>query len=250
MSAPTVEICDVSVRFGTCQALEDIQLETPAGAFVAIIGPNGAGKSTLLNVLLGLQTPQRGTVRIDGAPPRAFPSARLGYVPQLKTLDRSFPATALELVATGLYGRWPWRVSAKDRERVIAAMTQTGVADTAERGISKLSGGELQRVFLARCLVRRPSLLVLDEPAAGMDVVGEADMYHLLENYQRASGATIFMITHDWEGARVHASHVLLLNRRVIAFGPAEEAAREELLLDTFGHAGHVQATHRGTPDA
>ena len=124
-------------------------------------------------------------------------------------------------------------------------MESTGVADIAARPIAVLSGGELQRVYLARSLVRKPRLLVLDEPGAGMDLAGEAEMYHILEHYQRASGATVFMITHDWEGARTHATHVLLLDRALVGFGPPKDVAAEENLLRVFGFAGHKEATHR-----
>jgi zinc transport system ATP-binding protein len=244
MTTPAVAVQNVGVRYGALFALRDVSLEVEEGAFVAIIGPNGAGKSTLLNVILGLVTPDMGQVRLFGAPTAQFPGAQLGYIPQVKTLDRSFPARAEELVITGLTRGWPWRMKREQREAAHAAMQLTKVAHLARRQLSRLSGGELQRVYLARTLIRRPRLLVLDEPAAGMDVAGEADMYHMLDAYQRESGATVLMITHDWEGARYHASKVLLLNREVLAYGPGREVAREENLLHAFGHTGHIAATH------
>lgn len=244
MSAPAISLQEVSVRFGEVVALRDVTLDIQEGGFVAVIGPNGAGKSTFLNVVLGIQTPTEGEVKLFGAAPRAFPGEQLGYIPQVKTLDRSFPAHAEELVATGLRRAWPWRIQREERARVVEAMRQTGTDHLARRQLARLSGGELQRVYLARTLIRRPRLLVLDEPAAGMDVGGEADLYHILDHYQRESGATILMITHDWEGARYHASQVLLLNRVVLGFGPPQEVAGEENLLKVFGHTGHVQATH------
>jgi len=239
----SVELSDVSVRYPNFTAIESVTLSIPAGAYVAIIGPNGAGKTTLLNVILGLRRPTTGQVRLFGAPPEALPGAELGYLPQLKTLDRTFPAVAIELVATGLRRRWPWRVSAAEREIALAALRRTGAAHVAERPLARLSGGELQRVYLARCLVRRPRLMVLDEPSAGMDLAGEADLYHILGDYQAETGATVLMITHDWEGARLHASHVLLINQRLLGFGAPAEVAREENLLQVFRHAGHAKAT-------
>ena len=250
MSTPAVETDRVSVRFGDFHALRDVSFAAPEGAFVAIIGPNGAGKSTLLNVILGLQRADSGSVRLFGRRPEETDPHRIGYVPQLKTLDRRFPARALELVVTGITRRWPWRVSQEQRGRALAAMERAGVARVAERPIAALSGGELQRVYLARCLVREPSLLVLDEPGAGMDVAGEADMYHLLVDYQRVHRATVLMITHDWEGARTHASHVLLMQQGLVGFGPPEEVAQEERLLTVFGYVGHRAASHGGTPRA
>ncbi len=232
----------VSVRFGGYRALETVSLVVPAGAFVAVIGPNGAGKSTLLQVLLGLIRPSRGRVWLFGRPPEQVPPEWIGYVPQFKTLDRSFPALAIELVVSGMRRRWPGRILARERESALAALARVRGEGLAEKPLARLSGGELQRVYLARALVRRPRLLLLDEPATGMDVLGEADMYRLLEAYRDETGATILMITHDWEAAYHHATRVLVLNRRVIGFGPPERALTDECLRRAFGHVGHEHA--------
>ncbi len=234
-----VELLDVSVRYGAYTALEGISLKIPEGAFVAIIGPNGAGKSTLLKLILGLLRPSRGKVVVFGRPALKVPAAWLGYVPQFKTLDRSFPALAIELVASGLRRRWPFRLGAGERKAALSALRRVRGEDLAYRRLSRLSGGELQRVYLARAFVRSPRMLLLDEPATGMDVLGEADMYRMLEQYQRERGATVLMITHDWEAARHHATHVLVLNRRIIGFGPPERALTDECLRRAFGHVGH-----------
>jgi zinc transport system ATP-binding protein len=119
-------------------------------------------------------------------------------------------------------------------------MAQVGTEHLALRPIAKLSGGELQRVCLARSLVREPRLVMLDEPTTGIDAVGEADIYKLLEAYQKASGATILMITHDWHAATHHANWVLLLNRKQVSFGPPSEALNEDNLRVAFGHIGHT----------
>lgn len=229
----------VSVRWGAAEALRDVSFDLPAGAFMAIIGPNGAGKSTLLNVVMGLQAPTQGSVRVLGASPDAAPLSQIGFIPQVKTLDTRFPAPALDLVVTGLRRGWPWRVRAGERAAALDALRQAGALHLADRQVSRLSGGELQRVYLARCLVRKPQLLMLDEPAAGLDMAGEAAMYHLLEEYRKASGATIIMITHDWEGARTHASHVLLMAKGLAAFGLPAQVATEARLLEVFGYTGH-----------
>lgn len=244
MSATAIEAERVSVRFGDHDALRGVSFSVPDGAFVALIGPNGAGKTTLLNVILGLQSVGIGSVKLYGNPPQQLPAQSLGYIPQVKTLDRSFPGHAIELVVTGIRRSWPWRISASDRSAALAAMERTGASRVADRPITKLSGGELQRVYLARALVRNPKLLVLDEPGAGMDLAGEAEMYHILEHYRRDHGATVLMITHDWEGARTHASHVLLMDRGLAAFGAPAEVAREERLLQVFGYKGHKAASH------
>jgi zinc transport system ATP-binding protein len=239
MSETAIETRRLSLRFGATEALRDINMQVPAGAFMAVIGPNGAGKSTLLRVLLGVQKVDQGDVLLFGQRPDALPASDLGYVPQVKTLDRSFPARAIELVVSGLRGTWPWRITPVEREQALAAMERTGVAHLAQQSVQTLSGGELQRVYLARVIARGPKLILLDEPAGGIDLAGEADMYHLLEGFQKQTGATIIMITHDWEGARIHADHVLLMQRGLAAFGAPDAVATDERLLEVFGHTGH-----------
>jgi len=237
-----VELENLTVKFGDHLALENITLKVPAGAFVAIVGPNGAGKSTLIKTLLGLVKPYSGTVRVLGQPLEKLDPGRVGYVPQFKTLDRTFPALAEELVVSGLRRSWPARISRQERERAREALARVGAEHLAGRAVSRFSGGEMQRVYLARAFVRRPELVVLDEPATGIDVLGEADMYRLLEDYQKETGATLLMITHDWEAAYHHATHVIVLNRRLIGFGPPERALSERCLREAFGHVGHAHA--------
>jgi len=157
----------------------------------------------------------------------------------MKTMDRSFPALSIELVLTGLTPRWPWRIQKSGYQKALVALEQVGAAHLARRPVGRLSGGELQRICLARSIVRQPQLVMLDEPATGIDAVGEADMYRRLEAYQKKSGATILMITHDWHTATHHANHVLLLNQKQISFGPPEVALSEDFLRMAFGHIGH-----------
>jgi len=231
----------VTVRLGEATVLQDVSFELADGCFLAVVGPNGAGKSTLVKVALGLVTPQSGHAALFGVDAGAGPE-RIGYVPQLKTFDRSFPATALELVATGLRRRWPVRVTAAEREQARAALSRVGAEHLGRRQLARLSGGELQRAYLARALARRPQLVLLDEPATGVDFLAEHDLYDLLEVYQRDTGATVVMVTHDLAAARYHADRVLVLNRQVHGFGPPDEVLCEPCLERAFGHLGHHHA--------
>lgn len=237
-SHPTLHFHDVTVQFGEVEVLKHIRFDLAAGEFLAIVGPNGAGKSTLIKVALGLVKPKQGHAALFGQDAGAS-SERVGYVPQLKTFDRSFPATALELVVTGLRRSWPARMRRSERDRACTILEQVGAEKLTRRPLAKLSGGELQRVFLARALVRRPDLVLLDEPATGVDFIAEHDLYDLLEQYQTETGATVAMITHDLSAARYHASKVVVLNRTLHGFGPPEEVLREPYLQKAYGHLGH-----------
>lgn len=244
MTDVAVELRGIAKSYGPIQVLRSVDLEIARGSFTAIIGPNGAGKSTLLHIIAGLLEPSSGAVRVLGQRPNQVYGNTMGFVPQAKTLDRAFPALAIELVVTGVLRRWPWRIAAAHRERAIHALRMVGVERLANQPIRHLSGGELQRVYLARCLVREPSIIILDEPGAGLDIAGEADMYHILAHYLDHHDATVIMITHDWEGARVHASHALLIDQTVLAYGDPKEVLDEHNLLRVFGHAGHIEAFH------
>lgn len=242
MTKFAVEVNNLSVLFEDHVALSDLSMQIPHNAFVAIVGPNGAGKSTFLKVLLGLVKPSSGQVKLFGKTPHQVDPNIIGYVPQFKTMDRTFPAVSIELVYTGLSRNWPWRLSKDARNKACQALEQVGAAHLATRPIGKLSGGELQRVCLARSIVRQPELLMLDEPATGIDTIGEEDMYRMLEAYQNQSGATIIMITHDWHAVTHHADYVLLLNRKQVSFGAPGNALQEDFLRLAYGHIGHDHA--------
>lgn len=237
-----VEIKNLSQSYGDIKVLEDINISVKENSFVSIVGPNGAGKTTLMKILLGLVKFNSGSVNIFGKSPQDVDPQLIGYVPQIKTMDRSFPALAIELVASGLTRRWPWFVKGSEKEKAIEALSLVNAGQLAHRSLSELSGGEFQRVCLARSIVRNPKLIVLDEPATGIDAIGEADLYNLLEDYQAKSKATIIMITHDWHVANHHSDQVLLLNKNQISFGPPHEALSENNLRIAYGHIGHIHS--------
>jgi len=240
MINPVIEIKNLSLSYGDINILENLNFLIPENSFVSIVGPNGAGKTTLMKILLGLIKHSYGDVKIFGKTPLEVDPSFIGYVPQIKTMDRSFPALSIELVISGITRRWPWLVKGNEKEKAINALSLVQAENLADRTLSELSGGELQRVCLARSIVRDPKLIVLDEPATGIDAIGEADLYNLLESYQEKSKTTILMITHDWHVANHHSDYVLLLNRKQVSFGPPAESLSEENLRIAFGHIGHV----------
>jgi zinc transport system ATP-binding protein len=241
-SAPVLSASSLGVRFGDHAVLDGITFEAEAGAFVAVVGPNGGGKTTLIRVLLGLVTPDTGWAHVFGQRPSAVDPGLVGYVPQVKRLDRTFPARAIDLVLTGLHQRWPFRFRFEDRKRALDALSRVGAQALADRSLDGLSGGELQRVYLARSLARQPRLILLDEPATGIDVAGAADLYDVLEDDQAARDTTILMVTHDWNAAYHHATHVLLVDGTQVGFGPPAEVLTDACLREAFGHTGHAHA--------
>jgi zinc transport system ATP-binding protein len=246
VSTPVIATADLGVQFGDHSVLEGITFEAEAGDLVAVVGPNGAGKSTLIRAVLGLVTPDTGRVRIFGQSPSEVDPGLVGYVPQVKGLDRTFPARALDLVLTALHQRWPFRIRPAERDRAQAALARVGAEHLSNRALDGLSGGELQRVYLARSLARQPRLILLDEPATGIDVAGAADLYDVLENDQAARNTTIVMVTHDWNAAYHHATHVLLVDGRQVGFGSPPDVLTDACLREAFGHTGHAHAMLMG----
>ena len=240
MTVPGFEVENLTVEYGRFTALAGVELSVPAGAFLAVLGPNGAGKSTLVKAALGLVPVVSGAIRFRGLSRAALGPSLIGYVPQAKTLDRSFPALAIEVVASGITRRWPFRLTSKQRASAMALLGRVGMADVATRPISRLSGGQLQRVFLARGLAGDPEFVLLDEPATGVDTPAEEDLYRILLEYREARGATVVMVTHDWEVARRHADLAVLLNRIQVGFGPPADVLTPERLRAAYRHAGHA----------
>jgi zinc transport system ATP-binding protein len=235
-----IEATNLSVRYNEHVVLEDITCAVPEGGFLAIVGPNGAGKSTFLKALLGLVKPCSGTLRLFEKPAEKVSPEWIGYVPQIKTLDRSFPALSVELVVSGMRRRWPGRIGKAERAAAMSFLEKVGAAQLAARPLSSLSGGELQRVYLAYSIARKPRMVIMDEPASGIDVVGQTNLYRILDDYRCEGNNTVAMVTHDWGIAFHHATRVLVVNRTMISFGAPQEALNDENLSRAYGHIGHA----------
>jgi ABC-type Mn2+/Zn2+ transport system ATPase subunit len=250
-----IELDKVTVAYRAVTVLEEVSLKVHRGNFLAVIGPNGAGKTTLLKVILGLVRPVEGTVRVFGrAPWELGPERRaIGYVPQSTAADRHFPVRVADVVMMGRYGRiGPLRrPSAADREAVRRAMERTGVAHLADHSLGRLSGGQRQRVLLARALACEPELLILDEPAAGIDGPGTESLYELLHALHK-DGLTTLLVSHDVGVVASFVDGVVCLNRRLVAHGRPEEVLGSEELAQMYGCAAvffhHGRAPHMVVP--
>lgn len=219
--------------------VEDINIEVPEASFFSVIGPNGAGKSLLAKSILGLIEPSAGSIFLDEASPNKIPHTWIGYLPQVKSFDRRFPALTQELVWNGLKGGWPFRISKSELEKIEQALSRVKATHLLDRSLRELSGGELQRVYLARAFIQNRKILILDEPTTGIDSFGEQDLYELLEDFKRETGTTIMMVTHDIDVARHHSSHVLVMNRKQLSFGPPQLSLEQSIIERAFGHSHH-----------
>jgi zinc transport system ATP-binding protein len=220
----------LSFGYGRERVLDDVSLSVHAGEFVALVGPNGSGKSTLLRLLLGSLEPSAGSARLFGRPPRSVRRrSRLGYVPQRPNLSSELPATVREIVAAGRLtdGRWWMPMSRADRAEVDHAIGSVGLAELARRPINELSGGQQQRAFIARAFASEPSLLVLDEPIAGVDAASQRLFRDSLVHLIREHGAGVLLVSHELSAVADDVDHVIVLKRSVVFDGrPSDLAAR------------------------
>ena len=199
--------------------LQRVDLRVEAGEFLAIAGPNGGGKTTLLRLVLGLEQPTRGTVRLFGEEADRFGErARLGYLAQRSQLGVQAPATVREVVAAGRSPLRPFgRLGADDREAIDEAIERVGLAGLAKRPLTRLSGGQQQRAFIAKALVAGPKLLALDEPTTGVDVASQESLAAILGELRDELGVTILYVSHEF-GAIEHVVQRLVLVRERIVF--------------------------------
>lgn len=218
MSAALVTLKETELRYGTRQVLSNINLQIHRGEITTVIGPNGAGKSCLVKLVTGLAIPTRGEVFRD-------PSLNIGYMPQVLALDRSMPIKV---------GRF---LSLVEQDKVIRKQV-LGRLDIKHLGgaqIQSLSGGEFQRVLLARAILRKPDLLVLDEPLQGVDVSGQIALYRLIASLRDELNCAILMVSHDLHLVMAQTDKVICLNQHVCCYGRPESVSQDPEYLRLFG---------------
>lgn len=199
--------------------LSDIDIDIGAREIVTVIGPNGAGKTTLVRVLLGLEPADAGDIRRK-------PGLVVGYAPQRFDLDRAIPLTVARFVAMGRRA---------NETEILRVLTDVGAGALAERQLAELSGGEFQRVVLARALIRSPDLLVLDEPVRGVDYAGEAELYTLIGRLRTERGFGVLLVSHDLHVVMAQSDRVICLNRHVCCSGVPESVAQHPEYARLFG---------------
>jgi len=217
--AALIEARGLTLRRGGRVLLDGVDVTVRAGEVVTVIGPNGAGKTTLLKLLMGLVEPSAGRVRRGDR-------VRVGYLPQRFTIDPVLPLTVARLMTLNVR---------RPRAAVEAALAETGVGGRADARVPSLSGGELQRVLLARAVLGDPDLLVLDEPVQGVDFAGAAALYRVVAELRRRRGCGVIMVSHDLHIVMASTDRVLCLNRHVCCAGTAEAVGRHPEYVRLFG---------------
>ncbi|MCZ3381338.1 zinc ABC transporter ATP-binding protein ZnuC [Kosakonia sp. SOY2] len=215
----------ITVAFGQRRVLSDISLNLRAGKILTLLGPNGAGKSTLVRVVLGLVAPDSGLIKRDK-------TLRIGYVPQKLHLDATLPLTVRRFMRLR---------PGTSKDDIVPALKRVQAAHLVDAPMQKLSGGETQRVLLARALLNRPQLLVLDEPTQGVDVNGQVALYNLIDQLRKELDCAVLMVSHDLHLVMAKTDEVLCLNHHICCSGTPEVVSMHPEFISMFGQRGAEQ---------
>lgn len=220
IKVPLVELKDINVKYGQQVALSHINLTIYPNSIITIVGPNGGGKSTLLKVLLKLQQPTSGSVCYNK-------NIRIGYVPQKIHLDHNLPITVEKFLSLkkGIC-----------RQDIQDAMALLSISHLIHNSMQKLSGGEMQRVLLARAILNKPNLLVLDEPTQGVDMTGQAELYQLIQQTREKLNCAILMVSHDLHIVMADTNEVLYINQHICCAGTPETVSNDPTFIHFFGN--------------
>ena len=229
MSDSLIRLHAVTVQFAGQAVLEGVNLDLQAGEIVTLIGPNGAGKTTLVRVVLGLLRPSQGSVWRQSR-------LRIGYMPQKLSVEATLPLSVLRFLRL---------VAGVGRAEAEAALAEVGAEQVLNSPLQAISGGELQRVLLARALLRKPQLLVLDEPVQGVDVAGQAELYRLIGRLRERYGCGVLMVSHDLHLVMSATDQVICLNRHICCSGHPEQVGADPAFHALFGQDARSLAVYQ-----
>ncbi len=243
-----VDVKNLAVKYEDREVFKDINFTLQKGDYVALTGPNGSGKSTLLKTILNLVKRERGEIRLFDTPIESFTKwDRIGYVPQRLSLAPFFPATVQEIVALGLVSKLNkfGKLNAIYYKKVDSLLASLGLSEIKNKNISIVSGGQLQRVIIARALISDPELLILDEPTTALDPEMRENFFEILKNLNVNKRVTIILVTHDTGNVGSYAKKLMYFDRKIIFFGTFDEFCKSEKMEHYFGYNAQHIICHR-----
>lgn len=233
-----LEVNKLSFAYGAEPVFEELSFTVAAGDFIALAGPNGAGKTTLVRLILGLETRTSGQISLLGeSSSKKIPWKQIGYLAQKNNLfNPLFPARVEEVVGLGLLAQKKYfkRLNSKDQERIADVLAYLKIDSLKHKSINDLSGGEQQKVFLARALVSKPKLLIMDEPNTALDPASRQEFFEIIKSLND-QGVTIIMITHDTAQAGLYAKQLLYLDKKIVFYGPFKDFCLSKEMEQYFG---------------
>ena len=234
-----IETKNLSVSYGQTEALTNVSFTVEKGDFVGLAGPNGAGKTTLIKTILGLLPTSKGEIKLFGKTKEKFNDwGKIGYLPQkLSTINTLFPATVDEVVTLGLLSqkKFPRRITANDQKRTSETLRELGIFDLKKRMLSELSGGQQQKVLLARALVSNPEILIFDEPSTALDPQSRESFFQLIQKLNKKNGTAVILITHDTGYIGQYANKLLYIDKSLVYFGKFSDFCQDEKMNAYFG---------------
>jgi zinc transport system ATP-binding protein len=249
MPVNVLSVRDLSIHYNSIEALNGLSFDVQAGDYVGLVGPNGSGKSTLIKSILRLVLPSNGTMTLFGQPIAEFRGwSRVGYLPQkMHAFNPHFPSTVKEVVALGLISKkiFPRRIAKSDEAVIMNMLGVLNITHIANELIGELSGGQLQKVFIARALINEPELIILDEPTTALDPETRENFFSLMGDLNRNRRATIILVTHDIGTIGEHASKLLYLDKKVVFYGSFDEFCYSDAMSKYFGHSSQHIICHK-----
>lgn len=232
-----MKIQGLTIAYKQKVAIDNVTLQIASGKLTGIVGPNGAGKSTLLKGMMGLIPREEGQVTLEDKP-LSYWRKKIAYVPQRSEVDLTFPITVFDMVLLGTYPALGLikRPGKKEKQLALDALEQVEMTGFLKRQIGELSGGQLQRIFIARALAQHAEIFFLDEPFAGIDMTSEALIMKLLKKL-RDNGKTIVVVHHDFHKVAAYFDDIILLNKKLVAHGPVEQTFTEDKIKFAYGDA-------------
>lgn len=224
-----IKVNSLSYKFNDFTALEDVSFEIAKGEIVAIIGPNGSGKTTLIKNIIGVLEPTAGSVIIDDKKPKEI-RHKIGYVPQKFEFDKSIPISVYEFMGLEKCGK-----AGHSHKNITKVLSEVGLTGMNKKQLGSLSGGQFQRVMIARALLHEKEILIFDEPSTGIDIAGEKTIYDLIKKINEERGTTCLIVSHELNIVNKYTKKVICLNKKMICFGTPETVITKETLEKLYG---------------